>query len=97
MAPAALYPDAAALQPVMDAFLGGVAADAAQFAGAVMVRRIVGIARLLDFESIKDVALKCAWMTRALGRAACTARAWHHPPVTAQGASPWLPCCALFG
>ena len=44
----------AVLQAFQRAFLAEVFSDSLAFAGAVMIRRIVGIAHVIDFESIVD-------------------------------------------
>lgn len=72
-------------QPWMHRFLSGVLADAARFAGAEMVRRIVGLAHVKDVDSL-PLALRSEVQARALagGRALLLAAAvrtvdelWH--------------------
>lgn len=42
------------LQVLQQAFLGELFRDSLSFAGAVMIRRILGIAHVIDFESIEN-------------------------------------------
>ena len=49
----------AVLQAYQQAFLAEVFADSLAFAGAVIIRRIVGIAHVIDFESIVDPNVRC--------------------------------------
>lgn len=46
------------LQAVQAAFFKEVELDAIGFAGAVIIRRILGIAHVVDFESIEDPAIR---------------------------------------
>ncbi len=51
--------DAGAAQAAQGAFLRELLPDALGFAGAVMTRRIVGIAHVADMESIADPDTRC--------------------------------------
>ena len=42
------------MQAVQQAFFEELLQDVLGFAGAVIIRRILGIAHVIDFESIKD-------------------------------------------
>ena len=44
---------------MQDAFFREVEHDAIGFAGAVIIRRILGIAHVIDFESIEDTGVRC--------------------------------------
>lgn len=44
------------LQAYQEKFFSELFGDTLSFAGAVMIRRILGIAHVIDFESIKDLA-----------------------------------------
>jgi 5-methylthioribose kinase len=71
LAPAALFGDAApgggaARAAAQRALLAGVWADAVGFAGAAMVRRVVGIAHVEDLEAIEPRAARAACERRAL-------------------------------
>uniref|UniRef100_A0A1D1ZU24 Methylthioribose-1-phosphate isomerase n=1 Tax=Auxenochlorella protothecoides TaxID=3075 RepID=A0A1D1ZU24_AUXPR len=66
VASASLFEGPDELVPVIEAFLQDVTRDAAHFAGAVMIRRIVGIARVADLETIQDPQLKERLEERAL-------------------------------
>jgi 5-methylthioribose kinase len=59
--PAAMFSrpgDAAALQSAQSAFLDGLFADMLGFGACKMIRRILGFAHVIDFESIHDPALR---------------------------------------
>ena len=47
-------------QVAQEAFLRELLPDVLRFAGAVMIRRIVGIAHVADFESISNPDIRCA-------------------------------------
>ena len=46
-------------QAVQEAFFRDLELDTVGFAGAVIIRRILGIAHVVDFESIEDPATRC--------------------------------------
>ena len=48
------------MQAAQDTFMAELFADAVKFGGAVMIRRIVGIAHIDDFKEIKDDDVRCA-------------------------------------
>jgi 5-methylthioribose kinase len=59
--PAAMFStpeDAAALQLARSAFLDSLFADMLGFSACKMIRRILGFAHIIDFESIQDAALR---------------------------------------
>lgn len=47
-------------QAAQSAFMAELFADALKFGGAVIIRRIVGIAHVDDFRDIKDDNVRCA-------------------------------------
>lgn len=49
-----------ALQAVQNAFMEELFRDTLSFAGAVIIRRILGIAHVIDFESIQDADTRCS-------------------------------------
>lgn len=51
------------LQAAQHAFMAELFADALKFGGAVMIRRIVGIAHVDDFKDIQDEAVRYASTT----------------------------------
>ena len=61
--------DAAALRRTQSQTLARVLRDSLGFAGAKMIRRIVGLAHVLDLESIEDLAIRAACERRALALA----------------------------
>ncbi|HTW29147.1 MAG TPA: hypothetical protein VME92_18620, partial [Acetobacteraceae bacterium] len=68
--PADLFADpdgARRLQQERVAFVDSVWTDTVGFAAMKMIRRILGFAHVLDFESIADPAVRAACETRALG------------------------------
>jgi len=52
--PAALFPDRNVARTALDGFLDQVWRDAVGFAAAKMIRRLIGISHVADFESIAD-------------------------------------------
>ena len=46
------------LQAAQEAFMAELFADALKFGGAVMIRRIVGIAHIDDFKDIQDEVVR---------------------------------------
>ena len=48
------------MQAVQQAFFAELFEDVLGFAGAVIIRRILGIAHVTDYESIKDADARCA-------------------------------------
>lgn len=73
--PAALYPmgegedetlSLARLERAQDVFLSSVRDDAVRFAGCCMLRRVVGIAHVEDFEAIESEDLRSTCEARAL-------------------------------
>ncbi len=61
--------DAAALQAARAAFLDTLFADMLGFAACKMIRRILGFAHVIDFESIRNPALRAACEAGALSMA----------------------------
>ena len=57
----------AALAEAQRAFMAGVWGDAVGFMGAVIIRRIVGIAHVADLDSIADADVRAVCERRALG------------------------------
>lgn len=47
------------MQAVQQAFFAELFEDVLGFAGAVIIRRILGIAHVIDFESIADADIRC--------------------------------------
>ncbi len=75
--PAALFSaphDADALRSAQDAFLDTLFADMLGFAACKMIRRIVGFAHVIDFDSIRDADLRgrCEASALAMARALLT-------------------------
>lgn len=66
--PVALY-DEAGSEAALDGVLARVEEDALGFAGAKMTRRIIGLAKVADMETIADPAVKVACERRALALA----------------------------
>lgn len=64
--PKALFPDGAGLAEVQQNYMGRLFADSLGFAAAKMIRRILGLAHVLDLESIKDPDRRAACERRAL-------------------------------
>lgn len=64
--PAALYSRPALLRAAQEVYMRQLAHDTLGFAGAKMIRRIVGIAHVEDFESIPDPARRAACERAAL-------------------------------
>ena len=66
--------EAGTLQSARSAFLDGLFADMLGFGACKMIRRIVGFAHVIDFDSIKDVSLRarCEAGALALARAFLT-------------------------
>jgi len=58
--------DARALESARNVFLDGLFADTLGFGACKMIRRIVGFAHVIDFDSIKDVAVRADCETGAL-------------------------------
>jgi 5-methylthioribose kinase len=58
--------DLAALAKARDRFMERLLADTLGFAGAKMIRRILGLAKVADMETIADPAVAAACKTRAL-------------------------------
>src|ERR1700730_1477405 len=70
--PAAMFStpeDAATLQSARSAFLDSMFADMLGFAACKMIRRILGFAHVIDFESIQDAALRADCEASALAMA----------------------------
>jgi len=70
--PAALFStpaDAAALQSARSAYVDSLFADMLGFGACKMIRRILGFAHVIDFESIKDPAMRADCETSALSMA----------------------------
>jgi 5-methylthioribose kinase len=70
--PAAMFStpgDAAALQSARSAFVDSLFADMLGFAACKMIRRILGFAHVIDFDSIKDPVLRADCETSALSMA----------------------------
>jgi 5-methylthioribose kinase len=70
--PAAMFaspPDAAPLEQARRAFLDALFADMLGFAACKMIRRIVGFAHVIDFESIPDPAVRARCEAGALAMA----------------------------
>lgn len=61
--------DAAALRGAREAFVDALFADMLGFAACKMIRRILGFAHVIDFESIADAALRAQCETGALAMA----------------------------
>ncbi len=75
--PAAMFSephDAAALQSARSAFLDALFADMLGFGACKMIRRIVGFAHVIDFDSIRDADLRgrCERSALAMARALLT-------------------------
>lgn len=51
------------VQAAQQAFMAELFTDALKFGGAVMIRRIVGIAHVDDFKDIQDEAVRYAGIT----------------------------------
>ncbi len=73
--PAAMFctpGDSAALQSARRAFLGSLFADMLGFGACKMIRRIVGFAHVIDFESIQDASRRadCGSQRAGLGASA---------------------------
>lgn len=71
--PAAMFSnpqDTAALQAAQSAFVNSLFADMLGFGACKMIRRILGFAHVLDFESIQDVKMRARCETNALTMAA---------------------------
>jgi 5-methylthioribose kinase len=66
--PATLY-DEAGSEAALSAFLARLEVDALGFAGAKMTRRIIGLAKVADLETIADEAVKVRCERRALALA----------------------------
>lgn len=66
LAAAANTPNLARLEREQDVFLASVRDDAVRFAGCCVLRRVVGIAHVEDFESIADAELRALCEARAL-------------------------------
>lgn len=69
--PAALYGSTApggdaARRTAQDGFMARLLADSLQFAGAFMIRRLVGIAHVADMDTIADPDVRAACERRAL-------------------------------
>jgi 5-methylthioribose kinase len=58
--------DTAVLQSARSAFLDSLFADMLGFSACKMIRRILGFAHVIDFESIQDAALRADCETGAL-------------------------------
>jgi 5-methylthioribose kinase len=58
--------DAAALQSARSAFMDSLFADMLGFGACKMIRRILGFAHVIDFESIADAALRAKCEAGAL-------------------------------
>ena len=67
--PKSLFPGGAGLAGVQQAYLRRLFADSLGFAAAKMIRRILGLAHVLDLESIRDPDRRAACERRALGLA----------------------------
>ena len=81
------------LQAVQEAFFRELELDAIGFAGAVIVRRILGIAHVVDFESINDPAVRQVCCSRQ----ACVSRLRQRPEAVPTWLWPcltWQPGCA---
>jgi 5-methylthioribose kinase len=61
--------DTAALQSARSAFVHSLFADMLGFAACKMIRRILGFAHVIDFDSIKDPVLRADCETSALSMA----------------------------
>jgi 5-methylthioribose kinase len=64
--PPDFFADSGAMASFMDARLASILADAVGFAGAKMIRRIVGISHVEDMEAIADPGLRAACESNAL-------------------------------
>ena len=53
------YNGAANAQALQDKFFEELLRDCLGYAGAVIIRRILGIAHVIDYESIKDADARC--------------------------------------
>ncbi len=58
--------DEAALKLAQDRFMTRLFEDTLGFAGAKMIRRTLGLAKVADMETIADTALRAQCQTRAL-------------------------------
>lgn len=65
----AVHLDAPMADQIIARHLAAVFADTAGFAGAKMIRRIIGISHVEDFETIPDLPLRAACEARALSAA----------------------------
>ncbi len=63
---------AATAQALQDKFFRELLRDCLGYAGAVIISRILGIAHVIDYESIKDVDARCAAFLISSARIECT-------------------------
>ena len=63
---------AATAQALQDKFFRELLRDCLGYAGAVIIRRILGIAHVIDYESIKDAEARCAASSITASHPVCT-------------------------